>query len=329
MEPKISIIVPVYNAGKYLKKCLDSIINQTFTNIEVIVVNDGSTDESRLICDRYAKKDHRIKVIHKKHAGVSDSRNIGINHAQGDYIGFVDGDDYIQQDMYKRLYELCIDTKSDISICRLGREIDGKIINHNKIQKGDMKLFDNQTAISELFKGVLYRFSLCNKLFHKRCFDDIHFPEGRIHEDLATTYRLFSQAKQSVFINQLLYIYVKQENSILTTKYHEKRMDSLIAWEEIIPFMNENYDELLDDVYACFGYWCVDHVYYILNQVDDKWERKKYLKIVQAIINTSYQPLINNQILSFKYKYIITILRLNIHLLLFSNHLKKVFMKAN
>src|SRR5690625_2396860 len=122
---KISIIVPVYNVEAHIGKCLDSILNQTITNIEVIVVNDGSTDQSGLICDEYAKRDKRIKVIHLNKAGVSVARNVGVKKATGDFIGFVDGDDYIAHDMYKKLYEACIQTKSDISICKLGRKIDG------------------------------------------------------------------------------------------------------------------------------------------------------------------------------------------------------------
>lgn len=130
----------------------------------------------------------------------------------------------------------------------------------------------------ELFKGILYRFSLCHKLFHKQCFADIQFPEGRIHEDLSTTYQLFAKENKSV--------------------------------------------------YACFGYWCVDQVYYILKQVEDKQEQKKYLKVIQATINMHYKELVNNQVLSFKYKYIVTILHYHIKLLLFSNQLKRVLFKG-
>lgn len=326
LQPKISIIVPVYNIDMYLGKCLDSILAQTFTDFEVIVVNDGSTDHSGIICDQYAEKDQRIRVIHKQHGGVSSSRNVGIEQAEGDYIGFVDGDDYIKENMYKILYGLCIETKSHISICKLGREVDGEII--NKIGEPYIKELTNEEAMRELFKGILYRFSLCNKLFHKRCFDHIQFPEGRIHEDLSTTYQLFAQATKSVFINKIGYIYVKRKNSILTSKFNEKRMDSLIGWNEILLFMNQYNRELLRDVYSCFGYWCVDNVYYILNQVDDKQEKKRYLKIIQETVNTYYKDLIKKNVLSFKYKYIVTILHYNINLLLFSNHLKRAISKV-
>src|SRR5690625_7031624 len=128
-RPAISIIVPVYNVNTYLEKCLKSILNQTFTDVEVIVVNDGSTDQSGLICDEYAEKDKRIKVIHQAKKGVSAARNTGINRATGDFIGFVDGDDYIDKSMYENLYQACMETGSSISICKLGRKINGEIIN--------------------------------------------------------------------------------------------------------------------------------------------------------------------------------------------------------
>lgn len=129
MNPIISIIVPVYNVEPYLESCIDSILAQSFSDIEVILVNDGSEDRSGVICDQYLSRDDRVRVIHKPYGGVSSARNVGLQSAKGQFIGFVDGDDRIEKDMYKTLYELCMETNSDISICKLGREIDGKLIN--------------------------------------------------------------------------------------------------------------------------------------------------------------------------------------------------------
>ncbi|MEH7226759.1 glycosyltransferase, partial [Bacillus sp. JJ1566] len=268
MGPVVSIIVPVYNVEKYLSSCIDSILAQTLTDIEVILVNDGSTDHSGKICDEYAASDTRVKVIHKEYGGVSSARNVGVGMAQGEYIGFVDSDDRIEQEMYMELYHLCKDTSSDISICILGREMNGKIINqhNNKIYT---KLMDNEEAMKQLFKGELYRFSLCNKLFKKSCFVNIIFPEGRIHEDLATTYKLFSNANRVVYKNFIGYIYIKRQNSLLTSSFNEKRLDAFIAWNEILNFMIKRYENLFDEIIASFGYWSVDNFYYILNQVDD------------------------------------------------------------
>src|SRR5690625_2548688 len=178
MENKlaISIIVPVYNNEEYLEKCLNSILNQTFQQYEIIIINDGSTDKSGAICRAYAEKESRITVIDQDKRGVSAARNLGVQRAVGTFIGFVDGDDYIDENMYEYLYEACIRTGSDISICKLGRKINGKIT--NEIDDDYELILEHETAMEELFKGELYRFSLCNKLFNKSCFDHVTFPVG-------------------------------------------------------------------------------------------------------------------------------------------------------
>ncbi|MEC5424036.1 glycosyltransferase [Virgibacillus sp. C22-A2] len=322
--PTISIIVPVYNVEAYLRKCLDSIIAQTFTNFEVILVNDGSTDDSGVICDEYAAKDSRIIVVHKEYGGVSSARNAGVELVKGDYIGFVDGDDYIEKDMYLTLFHLCQENESDIAICNLGRVIDGKLINGGN-HEVYIKEFTNEEGMSELFKGVLYRFSLCNKLFSRKCFQDIQFPEGRIHEDLSTTYKLFANAQKIVYSNFLGYIYVKRNNSILTSRFNQSRLDAFIGWNEILVFMKKNYDQILEDVVACYGYWCVDNIYYILNQIPDKTYRKIYLKNIQKNLLSNYEDVMKNKLLSFKYKYIVSMMKYNLRFLVFSNQVKRVF----
>lgn len=197
MKVIISIIVPIYNVEKYLPRCIGSILNQNFEEFELILVNDGSTDNSGKICDIYAKKDKRIKVIHKKNGGVSSARNSGIRAATGEYIGFVDPDDYIDKNMYTNLYELCEENNCDIGICKLGREIDGNLLNYNREEK--ILELNKIEAMKELFKGELYRFSLCNKIYKRKCFKDVIFPEGRIHEDLATTYKLFANSNKAIY----------------------------------------------------------------------------------------------------------------------------------
>jgi glycosyltransferase involved in cell wall biosynthesis len=324
MKPEISIIVPVYNVENYLEDCLDSILAQSFQHFEVILVNDGSIDKSGFICDDYAKRDNRIKVIHQEYRGVSNARNIGIALAKGEFIGFVDSDDRIDIHMYKTLYELCKETGSHISICKLGREIDGELINGDS--KGFIKEMDNEDGLRELFKGILFRFSLCNKLFKKSCFKDVVFPEGRIHEDLATTYKLFAAAEKSIYINYIGYIYVKRQNSILTSKFNERRLNAFIAWEEILLFMTYNYKILMQEVVACFGYWCVDNIHYILNQVGNNNQREKYLFAIQNVLNKIFLRLILNRTLTMKHKLTITMLRCSTKLVVHSSNTKKILM---
>ena len=317
MNPAISIVIPVYNLESYLRTCLNSILAQTFTNFEVIVVNDGSSDKSGEICEEYRVKDHRIKVIQQEYGGVSSARNNGLKAAHGQYIGFVDGDDRIDPTMYKRLYELCVDTKSDISICTLGREIKGNII--TEVKKEIIQEMDNEEALSELFKGELYRFSLCNKLFKRSCFNNITFPEGRIHEDLSTTYLLFANANKIVFNNFIGYIYIKRTNSILTSQYSEKRLDSFEGWNEIISFMKENYPQLVNEVLSVFSYWCIDNMYYILNQVEDRTKKREYLKTIRKNVNRNYKSILKSDPLSPKYKFIISMINFKLEQLLIIN----------
>ncbi len=323
MKPVISIIVPVYNIAPYLKKCLDSILAQTLTNFEVIVVNDGSTDGSNEICDEYRDRDKRVKVIHQKYGGVSSARNAGVSSAEGEFIGFVDGDDYIDPNMYQILYQLCTDTGSDISICTLGREINGIVKQHDPVEIVTQQL-TNEAAMRELFKGTLYRFSLCNKLFRRSCFDGIQFPEGRIHEDLATTYRLIANANQVMYTNYTGYIYVKRKNSILTSTYAAKRLDALVGWDEILPFIYRVYPQLVNEVNACFVYICTDHVYAILEQVGDRQAKKEYLNRVRQMVKKHYKRIRNTKALSFTYKCIITSINYNINLLVAVHRLKHI-----
>lgn len=322
MNPEISIIVPVYNVEKYLGDCIDSILAQTFTSFEVILVNDGSMDRSGAICDDYAKLDRRIRVLHKEKCGVSTARNVGVNAAKGEYIGFVDSDDRIHKNMYQKLYELCTETNSDIAICKLGREINGKLINKDEEGKS-VKKMDHIEAMRQLFKGVLYRFSLCNKLFKRRCFEKVKFPEGRIHEDLSTTYRLFANANKAVFTNKIGYIYVKRENSILTSRFNEKRLDAFIGWDEILLFMKKEYPQLYQEVMASFVYWCIDNVYYILDPVQNKNDRKKHLNQIQQCVRKHYKDIQKEISFSFMYRYMITLLNYNVGLLILSYSLKK------
>ena len=322
MDPIISIIVPIYNVGKYLPRCIESILNQTFNNFELILVNDGSTDNSGVVCDDYAKKDTRIKIIHKSNGGVSSARNAGLYVAKGEYIGFVDPDDYIDKNMYEKLYRLCIDNNSDIAICRFNREINGKI--QNKESTEEIIELNNMEAMNELFKGNLYRFSLCNKLFSKKCFNDVLFPEGRIHEDLSTTYKLFANSKKAVYIDYYGYIYVKRENSILTSTYNEKRLQAFIAWDEIIEFIDKNYYEIIEQVIATFTYWCVDNILYILNQVNNSKKKNNYLNIIQKYTTKYYIYIKRNNILSRSYKLRIRIFNINYKLFILGRKIRKV-----
>lgn len=196
----VSVVVPIYKVEKYLDRCVKSIINQTYKNIEVILVDDGSPDNCPKMCDDYKKKDKRIKVIHKKNGGLSSARNVGIQNATGKYICFIDSDDYIEKDYVKRMYEVISKEKLDFVVCNYNRVYD------NKIQKCEVDKFKTENFITP---------AAWNKMYKKSLFDKISFPEGLYYEDLGTFPRLYCHGNKYKIVEGYLYNYVQNSNSIM------------------------------------------------------------------------------------------------------------------
>lgn len=219
--PLISIIVPVYNVKDYLEKCLKSICGQTYQNLEIIVVDDGSTDGSGELCDVFAQSDSRIKVVHQSNGGLGAARNKGLDIAIGEYIGFVDSDDWIDSDMYQFLYELMDTSKADISICSHYVEKSNK----TKIKYSSDKVLsmDPIEAIRLLAKDKIVRNYAWDKLFKRDLFKDLRFPENCWFEDLAVMYKVFYKAQKIVMQGRPKYHYLVRENSIMGSKYNPKK----------------------------------------------------------------------------------------------------------
>lgn len=225
MNDLISIIIPVYNVEQYIKKCVDSVIGQTYRNLEIILVDDGSTDNSGRICDELATLDKRIVVIHKQNGGLSDARNAGIRIARGKYLGFVDSDDYIENEMYSVLMNNLKQTDSDLSACaRI-------LINENETKTPDSTVnivhcFESSTdAIADLFAYNEFLFHAAwDKLYKRELFDDIEFPVGRLFEDAAVMYKIFEKCKRIVATKKQMYYYVQRKGSISNCAYNEKKV---------------------------------------------------------------------------------------------------------
>ncbi len=235
---KISIVVPVYNVESYLKKCLDSIINQTYKNLEIILVDDGSTDNSVDICDEYAKRDNRIKVIHKKNGGLSDARNTGIEIATGNYIGFVDSDDWIDENMYKLLYNNLIKEHADISCCNR------YFVYINSIKKygnanNYYRVMNSERAIELMCTMGYMGMSAYTKLYKKEVFKDIRYPKGKVNEDIYTTYKLVDKASRIVYDSTPMYYYRQRKGSITNSK--KVNITAMKASKELLEFVNEKY----------------------------------------------------------------------------------------
>lgn len=229
----VSIIVPVYNVEKYIERCLDSLINQTYSNIEIILVNDGSTDDSEIICNEYEKKDKRIKVLNKKNGGLSSARNAGLKIINGNYVMFVDSDDFVDLSIVETLLNNITETKSDISICSYysikGDNKSSPIFNNTKFIVNDNKKYYN---LYNEYSGVTV--SSCMKLFKSTLFNNIHFTEGAIHEDEIIIFELLKLAKKISYDLEPLYYYENRTGSI-TRKFDITKL-------KLIEFLNQRID---------------------------------------------------------------------------------------
>lgn len=257
MKLVVSIIVPVYNIKQYLENCIDSIILQSFESKELILVDDGSTDGSDKICDKYAEKYSWIRAYHQDNGGLSAARNSGIRQAQGKYITFVDGDDYLNRNYLRDLYGAIAKTGANIAICNLKNvyKIDKSLINIDAAYK--QKVYEGSDGVEALLYQKGFTSSACGKLFDRQLFKEITFPPGRLHEDVGTVYKLFVRADRVVYISGDLYYYIQHDKSIIHSDFSKKKLDYLILTNEMILFMREKYPSLVKAAYsrhlsACF-----------------------------------------------------------------------------
>ena len=233
--PKISVIVPIYNCEKYISKCIESIINQTFHDLEIILIDDGSTDKSVEVCESFAKKDSRVKLICQENGGVSKARNVGLESAQGDFITFVDSDDYIIPEMYERMYKNLIENEADISICGITNYFikrDGAIEKIRQSSIDGFFVFTGEKAVEESLKSRLFSVNPVNKLFKKKLFYSVRYPEGKISEDAFLIPSILSDARVVVYDSFPMYCYVRRENSITTSNFSSKDWDVVEAYEK-------------------------------------------------------------------------------------------------
>lgn len=255
MSETISVIIPVYNVQEYLRKCLDSVIGQTYDNLEILLVNDGSTDRSGEICDYYASRDSRIRVIHQQNGGLASARNTGMDAAKGAYIGFVDSDDWIDLDMYEFLYNLLHQHQADLSICRLKEITHAKLINRST---GQLLVCDGLSAVKRIFRrenDFHIGYSVFNKLYKKELLDNLRFPVGRLTEDIYFTPKLMYRCRKCVYQDTAKYNYLKERpGSIMNAAIHSKRVfDELDGYREIERFFCERnvkeYARMVREIY--------------------------------------------------------------------------------
>lgn len=213
MNGKISIIVPVYNTEAYLHKCVDSLLCQTYENLQIILVNDGSKDYSPKICDEYARQDERVTVVHKTNGGLSSARNAGLAVAQGRYIGFVDSDDHVSSEMYERLYKAITASDCDIANVMYERIDENGVTSPSAVPHKEDKIIEAQDFVRELMMHT-GDVSVCTKLFKKELFESVKFGEGKLNEDLLFMLEAFSHIKRVAFVGYVGYYYFIRSGSI-------------------------------------------------------------------------------------------------------------------
>lgn len=243
-RPLVSVIVPIYKVEAYLDKCVRSIVNQTYRNIEIILVDDGSPDQCPVMCDVWAKKDERIKVIHKENGGLSSARNAALDICQGTYIGFVDSDDYIEPEMYEQLLELCKQRQAKVAIAGrwdVWEQSPKRVVGRCPREYG---VLSSEDALKKMLIGKECACEVWDKLYHRSCWDDVRFPEGKLYEDIAILYKVIEKAGTVAFCPKPFYNYLHRSGSITGIGDVSCLVDYAIHTEKLLSYVKERYPSL-------------------------------------------------------------------------------------
>lgn len=243
--PLISIIVPVYNVELYLDRCIESLVSQTYENLEIILVDDGSTDACSTMCDGWSKKDQRVVVVHKKNGGAADARNVGLEIVHGDYVMFVDSDDWVSSQYVFYLYKGLSNSGADICECEVLKTKNLQIT-QNTQSYSDLVCYDTETAMKLLIQdSVLHQYPV-NKIYKKECIGNIRFVKGKLIDDEFWTYQVFGQAKKIAKISNVLYYYFQGNVSIMRSPFSLKRLDALDAKLARLKYVEVRFPRLMD-----------------------------------------------------------------------------------
>lgn len=295
--PLISIIVPVYNVDKYLRECLDSICCQEKVNLEIIVVDDGSTDNSGAICDEYAKKHTNITVIHKQNEGAGFARNAGLDIMTGDYVSFVDSDDYIAADMYDTLFQAMMQTESDIACCGRFRVIDGKVAAAEKPITEEVVL-SGQDIIRNLLLDKEMTYSQCDKLFKAELFKEVRFPKKNLpSEDMPCIYEILKRAEKVVYIGQAKYYYRLVMTSSTKKTFSPQNIGTVYYTQEICDDVIKNMPMLRDEAFFTI-IQCTASVYARMMRDGKQKECKKEKRYMEKLLWKNYSGILKNPYLS-------------------------------
>ena len=321
----ISIIVPVYNVEQYLEKCVNSITNQTYKNLEIILVDDGATDNSGKMCDELAKSDDRIKVYHKKNGGLSDARNYGVERATGEYIGFVDSDDYIDEEMYNKLYEAIKKENTDVAECNFRFIYSNRIANYTE---DNYYLVLNRDEYTKEYVNMNRIFGAAwTKLIRSSLAKEIKFPKGKLFEDGFYSLELMKKARNFVIFDSPYYNYVMRENSITNSKFNEKNLDLIEIADGIYDYVISAYPYLKKEADRRKMYSYFNTLDAII--LSSEYNNKTYFNNIKVYFHKNFlQLLINNKIsINRKIRLLIMLLNKKMYKKILLKHHRKLMGK--
>lgn len=274
MNELVSIIIPVYNIENYLEECINSVEIQTYKNLEIILVDDGSSDKSRELCDEYAIKDDRVKVIHKKNGGLSEARNVGIETATGEYLYFLDGDDVIPTCAIEKLLNACENTCADVAFSGMKQFFDEVPAPHQNVENS-VTVLDKTEAIRRMLLNDGCGHEAPAKLYKKIIWENESFPKGKLYEDYATLYKIISRCKKIVILEENLYWYRIRKSSIMHSEIMQKNMQLLDISQEVTDYLEKNVPEVKEEARYL--------------------QMVTYLKLMKGILDNGFYSFLNEQ----------------------------------
>jgi len=294
-NPTISVIVPYYNSAKYISKCIDSILNQTFKDFELILVDDGSTDNSYSLCVYYAQKDQRIVLLQKENGGQGTARNMGLDIACGDFIGFVDSDDYIQSNMYEIMYNSCIDNNAELSICgyntfRSNKMSPKPLFDHKR------QVFDNSTLMETYFADPIISGGPCNKLYRKILFENNRFPSLKMREDYYLMPHILQKVKTAVYVGENLYNWRLRLGSTERSKFTYDHLNAAIeSADSNINVIKTFYPDLKKYIVPIYIKTRMDLLKSIIHSNSQNKFQEVYSKLIEEICREKQDLAINSE----------------------------------
>lgn len=320
MNEKVSVVIPVYNIEKYIKKCIDTVVEQTYSNLEIILVDDGSTDKSGEICEQCAQKDFRIKVIHKENGGAADARNVGIKNTTGKWITFVDGDDYISKELIEQLMLITLKNNADVVITNLIKvnEFEERITIKNESNKEEE--LTSEQAIEEMLYQKKFDSGLPAKIFAKKLFEDIILPVGNLYEDIAILPSIFNKANKIVYSDFIGYMYFFRDTGTTRSDFKKEKMILIDVCLDIKRFVKNKYPK----IEKAAQYRLLNSAIHLLMQIDrNKKETQEIQNKLWQIIKKNRIPVLFNKKVRVKTKLAIILSFLG------ERALKRIFEQTN